>query len=442
MLMEPLAIAGPLPRRPSRQVLIGRVAVGGGAPVVVQSMTNTDTADVAATASQVADLARAGSEIVRLTVNTREAAAAVPRIRERLLAMNLDVPLVGDFHFNGHKLLAEVPDAAVALDKLRINPGNVGKGAKRDEQFAALIEIACRYDKPIRIGVNWGSLDPEVLARIMDQNQARAVPADATAIMREAMVASALESAAKAMELGLREDRIVLSCKVSGVQDLIAVYRSLAARCDFALHLGLTEAGLGSKGIVASTAAMAVLLQEGIGDTIRVSLTPEPNGERSREVVVAQEILQTMGLRAFVPQVAACPGCGRTSSTVFQALAGDIQDYVRSRMPAWRAEHSGVETMTLAVMGCVVNGPGESRHANIGISLPGTGEEPVAPVYVDGERICTLRGDDIAAQFKTIVEDYVARKYPARDLAPHARNPGSLPPTGGRMPSRGGPAKA
>ena len=414
MLPEPLAGAGRLPRRATRQVMVGRIAIGGGAPVVVQSMTNTETANVDATVAQVSELARAGSEIVRITVNTREAAAAVPLIRNRLLAMNLDVPLVGDFHFNGHKLLTEVPEAAAALAKLRINPGNVGKGAKRDEQFSQLIEIACRHGKPVRIGVNWGSLDAEVLARLMDQNQRRPSPLGATEIMREAMVTSALESASRAVELGLPAEAIVLSCKVSGVQDLIAVYRSLAARCDYALHLGLTEAGLGSKGIVASTAAMAVLLQEGIGDTIRVSLTPEPGGERTREVIVAQEILQSMGLRAFVPQVAACPGCGRTSSTQFQSLAGEIQDYVRSRMPVWRATRTAVETMTLAVMGCVVNGPGESRHADIGISLPGTGEEPVAPVYVDGERVTTLRGDDIAAEFKAIVEDYVARKYSPR----------------------------
>ena len=414
MLPEPLAGAARLPRRATRQVMVGRIAIGGGAPIVVQSMTNTETANVDATVAQVSELARAGSEIVRVTVNTREAAAAVPQIRNRLLAMNLDVPLVGDFHFNGHKLLSEVPDAAAALAKLRINPGNVGKGAKRDEQFSQLIEIACRHGKPVRIGVNWGSLDAEVLARLMDQNQRRPSPLGATEIMREAMVTSALESASRAVEVGLPAEAIVLSCKVSGVQDLIAVYRSLAARCDYALHLGLTEAGLGSKGIVASTAAMAVLLQEGIGDTIRVSLTPEPGGERTREVIVAQEILQSMGLRAFVPQVAACPGCGRTSSTQFQSLAGDIQDYVRSRMPVWRAARTGVETMNLAVMGCVVNGPGESRHADIGISLPGTGEEPVAPVYVDGERVTTLRGGDIAAEFKAIVEDYVARKYSLR----------------------------
>jgi (E)-4-hydroxy-3-methylbut-2-enyl-diphosphate synthase len=382
--------------------------------VVVQSMTNTDTEDVFATAMQVAQLARAGSELVRITVNTREAAAAVPKIRDRLAQMNVAVPLIGDFHFNGHKLLAEHPACAEALAKLRINPGNVGKGAKRDEQFAQLIEIACRYDKPIRIGVNWGSLDQALLARVMDENAKRAEPKDATEIMREAMVMSALESAAQAEALGLPGDHIILSCKVSGVQDLIAIYRELAGRCDYPLHLGLTEAGMGSKGIVASTAALGVLLQEGIGDTIRVSLTPEPNGDRTREVIVAQEILQTMGLRAFTPLVAACPGCGRTTSTVFQELAQDIQNYVRERMPEWRLARVGVENMTLAVMGCVVNGPGESKHASIGISLPGTGEAPVAPVYVDGERVVTLRGENIAAEFRQIVDDYVARKYPER----------------------------
>jgi (E)-4-hydroxy-3-methylbut-2-enyl-diphosphate synthase len=397
--------------------MVGKVGVGGtapAAPVVVQSMTNTDTEDIFATAMQVAQLARAGSELVRITVNTREAAAAVPKIRERLVQMNVDVPLVGDFHFNGHKLLAEHPACAEALAKLRINPGNVGKGARRDEQFAQLIEIACRYDKPVRIGVNWGSLDQALLARVMDENARRAEPKDATEIMREAMVTSALESATQAESLGLPGDHIILSCKVSGVQDLIAIYRELAGRCDYPLHLGLTEAGMGSKGIVASTAALAVLLQEGIGDTIRVSLTPEPNGDRTREVIVAQEILQTMGLRAFTPLVAACPGCGRTTSTVFQELAQDIQDYVRERMPEWRLARVGVENMTLAVMGCVVNGPGESKHASIGISLPGTGEAPVAPVYVDGERVVTLRGDNIAAEFRQIVDDYVAKKYPAR----------------------------
>lgn len=403
-----------LPRRVSRRVNVGKVGVGGTAPIVVQSMTNTDTEDVFATSMQVAQLARAGSELVRITVNTREAAAAVPKIRERLARMNVDVPLIGDFHFNGHKLLAEFPACAESLAKLRINPGNVGKGAKRDEQFAQLIEIACRFDKPIRIGVNWGSLDQALLARIMDENALRAEPKDAIEIMREAMVASALESAAQAEALGLAGDRIVLSCKVSGVQDLIAVYRDLAARCDYPLHLGLTEAGMGSKGIVASTAALAVLLQEGIGDTIRVSLTPEPNGDRTREVIVAQEILQTMGLRAFTPLVAACPGCGRTTSTVFQELAQEIQTYVRERMPTWNMQRIGVENMTLAVMGCVVNGPGESKHANIGISLPGTGEAPVAPVYVDGQRVVTLRGKNIAAEFRQIVDDYVARTYPSR----------------------------
>ncbi len=405
---------GPLARRRTRQVLVGKVAVGGQAPVVVQSMTNTDTADVIGTARQVAQLARAGSEIVRVTVNTREAAAAVPKIREQLLKMNLEVPLVGDFHFNGHKLLEEVPACAEALDKLRINPGNVGKGKKRDEQFARLIEIACRCNKPVRIGVNWGSLDQDLLARIMDENARRPVPQDATALMREAMISSALESAARAEELGLPGNAIVLSCKVSGVQDLIGIYRELAGRSDYPLHLGLTEAGMGSKGIVASSAALAVLLQEGIGDTIRVSLTPEPDGERSREVVVAQEILQTMGLRAFTPLVAACPGCGRTTSTTFQELAQDIQSYVRERMPVWRLDHVGVENMSLAVMGCVVNGPGESKHADIGISLPGTGEIPVAPVYVDGERSVTLKGDNIAAEFRAIIDDYVLRKYPRR----------------------------
>lgn len=401
-------------RRVSRLAMVAKVGVGGTAPIVIQSMTNTDTEDVFATAMQVAQLARAGSELVRITVNTREAAAAVPKIRERLAQMNLDVPLIGDFHFNGHKLLAEYPACAEALAKLRINPGNVGKGARRDEQFAQLIEIACKYDKPIRIGVNWGSLDQSLLARIMDSNAKRSEPKNATEIMREAMVTSALESAVQAEDLGLAGDRIVLSCKVSGVQDLIAVYRELAIRCDYPLHLGLTEAGMGSKGIVASTAALGVLLQEGIGDTIRVSLTPEPNGDRTREVIVAQEILQTMGLRAFTPLVAACPGCGRTTSTVFQELAQDIQSYVRERMPDWRLTRIGVENMTLAVMGCVVNGPGESKHANIGISLPGTGEAPVAPVYVDGERVTTLRGDNISAEFHRIVDDYVSRKYPER----------------------------
>lgn len=405
---------GRLARRQTRTVRIGCVEIGGGHPVAVQSMTNTDTADDVATAVQVAQLARAGSEIVRITVDTQEAARAVPKIRERLLAMNLDVPLVGDFHFNGHKLLGDNPACAEALDKLRINPGNVGRGAKRDDHFAQLIHLACRHEKPVRIGVNWGSLDPALLARTMDENARRPNPKDAVQIMREAMVKSALESAAKAEELGLPGNAIVLSCKVSGVQDLIAIYRDLAARCEYPLHLGLTEAGMGSKGIVASTAALSVLLQEGIGDTIRVSLTPEPNGDRTQEVVVAQEILQTMGLRAFTPLVAACPGCGRTTSTVFQELAQDIQAHVRLQMPEWRLLYEGVENMTLAVMGCVVNGPGESKHANIGISLPGTGETPVAPVYVDGEKTVTLKGDDIAREFKAIVDDYVARRYPRR----------------------------
>lgn len=410
--------AAGIARHATRRVMIGKVGVGGTAPdglpspVVIQSMTNTDTTDVLGTAQQVAELYRAGSEMVRITVNTREAAMAVPKIRERLAQLNLDVPLVGDFHFNGHKLLTEAPECAAALDKLRINPGNVGKGARRDEQFASLIEIACKYHKPVRIGVNWGSLDQSLLARLMDENARRSEPKDATGLMREAMVTSALESAAQAEALGLPGDAIILSCKVSGVQDLIAIYRDLAAKSRYPLHLGLTEAGMGSKGIVASTAALAVLLQEGIGDTIRVSLTPEPGGERTREVVVAQEILQTMGLRAFVPMVVACPGCGRTTSTVFQELAQDIQTYVRARMPEWQQRHKGVENMTLAVMGCVVNGPGESKHANLGISLPGTGEEPVAPVYEDGGRITTLRGENIAAEFRHIIDAYVEKKYP------------------------------
>ncbi|MFU2488249.1 flavodoxin-dependent (E)-4-hydroxy-3-methylbut-2-enyl-diphosphate synthase [Thauera sp. WH-1] len=403
--------ACPLSRHRTRQVRVGKVRVGGDAPVVVQSMTNTDTADVLGTAMQVTELARAGSEIVRITVNNEAAAAAVPKIRDRLLALNLDVPLVGDFHYNGHKLLTDFPACAEALAKFRINPGNVGAGAKRDPQFAAIVELACRYDKPVRIGVNWGSLDQAVLARIMDENASRAEPRDAGAVMREALVVSALESAAKAEEYGLGRERIILSAKVSSVQDLIAVYRDLARRSDYALHLGLTEAGMGSKGIVGSTAALAVLLQEGIGDTIRISLTPEPGGSRTQEVVVAQEILQTMGLRAFTPMVTACPGCGRTTSTFFQELASGIQDYVRAQMPVWREQYDGVENMTLAVMGCVVNGPGESKHANIGISLPGTGETPAAPVFVDGEKVVTLRGDNIAAEFKAIVDNYVATRY-------------------------------
>jgi len=405
---------GLLARRKTRSVRVGGVSVGGAHPVVVQSMTNTDTADEVATAIQVAQLARAGSEIVRITVNSQEAARAVPQIRERLQQMNVSVPLVGDFHFNGHKLLTENPACVEALDKLRINPGNVGRGAKRDDQFAQIVELAARYGKPVRIGVNWGSLDQALLARIMDENAQRPQPKDVVEVMREAMITSALESAAQAEALGLPGDAIVLSCKVSGVQDLIAIYRELARRCDYPLHLGLTEAGMGSKGIVASTAAMAVLLQEGLGDTIRVSLTPEPNGDRTREVIVAQEILQTLGLRAFTPLVAACPGCGRTTSTVFQELAQGIQAHVREKMPEWRLRYNGVENMTLAVMGCVVYGPGESKHANIGISLPGSGETPVAPVFVDGEKTVTLKGDNIAAEFKAIVDHYVATHYEKR----------------------------
>lgn len=400
-----------LPRHKSVGVRVGSIIIGGDAPVIVQSMTNTDTADEVATAIQVAQLARAGSELVRITVNTAEAASAVPAIRARLDDMDCHVPLVGDFHFNGHKLLTAYPECARALAKYRINPGNVGHGKKRDEQFATLIETACKYDKPVRIGVNWGSLDPEMLARVMDENARSAEPMDAGYVMRKALITSALESAAKAEELGLPRDHIVLSCKVSGVQDLIAVYRELAAQCDYALHLGLTEAGMGSKGIVASTAALAVLLFEGIGDTIRISLTPEPGGDRAREVIVAQEILQTMGLRAFVPLVAACPGCGRTTSTYFQELAESIQAYVREQMTTWREQYDGVENMTLAVMGCVVNGPGESKHANIGISLPGSGENPVAPVYVDGQKTVTLKGDNIAGEFRHIVDEYVRTKY-------------------------------
>jgi (E)-4-hydroxy-3-methylbut-2-enyl-diphosphate synthase len=400
--------------RSSVGVRIGQVSVGGGAPVVVQSMTNTDTEDESATVLQVAQLARAGSELVRITVNTAAAAKVVSAIRTRLDDMDCHVPLVGDFHFNGHKLLTEYPDCAQALAKYRINPGNVGHGKKRDEQFATMIETACKYDKPVRIGVNWGSLDPELLARIMDKNAESSDPKDAGHVMREALITSALESAAKAEEIGLGRDRIILSCKVSGVQDLIAVYRDLAACCNYALHLGLTEAGMGSKGIVASTAALSVLLQEGIGDTIRISLTPEPGGDRAREVVVAQEILQTMGLRAFAPLVAACPGCGRTTSTYFQELAENIQSYVRNQMIVWREQYDGVENMTLAVMGCVVNGPGESKHANIGISLPGSGERPVAPVYVDGQKSVTLKGDNIAGEFREIVDEYVQTKYPKK----------------------------
>ncbi|MBS1169494.1 MAG: ispG [Burkholderiaceae bacterium] len=408
-------VSGPLPRMMRRGVPVEygtrRVLVGGGAPVVVQSMTNTDTANVTATAVQVAELAHAGSELVRITVNTPEAAAAVPAIREQLDRSGVDVPLVGDFHYNGHTLLKNFPDCARALSKYRINPGNVGQGAKRDAQFAQMIEVACEYSKPVRIGVNWGSLEQALLARIMDENAARAEPWNAQAVMYEALITSAIESAQMAENIGLPGERIVLSCKVSGVQDLIAVYRELARRCNYALHLGLTEAGMGSKGIVASTAAMSVLLQEGIGDTIRVSLTPEPGGGRTQEVIVAQEILQTMGLRQFMPMVASCPGCGRTTSTVFQELAASIQDFLRMQMPQWREHYPGVENMNVAVMGCIVNGPGESKHANIGISLPGTGESPAAPVFVDGERKMTLRGARIAEEFQQIVLEYVQKNY-------------------------------
>ncbi|MEY6433498.1 flavodoxin-dependent (E)-4-hydroxy-3-methylbut-2-enyl-diphosphate synthase [Thioalkalicoccus limnaeus] len=401
-------------RHPTLPVRIGDIVVGGNAPIVVQSMTNTDTADVAATVTQVADLARAGSELVRITVNNESAAKAVPRVREALDARGIGVPLIGDFHFNGHRLLTDYPACAEALAKYRINPGNVGRGERRDSQFATMIEIACRYRRPVRIGVNWGSLDPELIARMMDENARSASPKPVDAVMREAMVQSALESATRAEALGLPRDQILLSCKMSGVQDLIAVYRMLAARGPYALHLGLTEAGMGSKGIVASTAALAVLLQEGIGDTIRVSLTPEPGASRTNEVVVAQEILQTMGLRSFTPMVTACPGCGRTTSTLFQELARDIQDHLRAQMPIWREQFPGVETMQVAVMGCVVNGPGESKHANIGISLPGTGERPSAPVFVDGEKVTTLKGDSIAEQFLRLVDDYVKTRYRVR----------------------------
>ena len=414
---EPPTVNDLIARRTTRAARIGHVRLGGKAPIVVQSMTNTDTADVARTTAQVLALANAGSELVRVTVNTLDAARAVPAIRVSLDAARCNVPLVGDFHFNGHKLLAEVPECAATLAKYRINPGNVGKGAKRDEQFTQMIETACRFDKPVRIGVNWGSLDQDLLARMMDENAARSVPWAAEQVMREALITSAIESARRAEAIGLKGDRIVLSCKVSGVQDLIGVYRELARRSDYPLHLGLTEAGMGSKGIVASTAAMAVLLQEGIGDTIRVSLTPDPGGDRTTEVIVAQEILQTMGLRSFAPLVIACPGCGRTTSTVFQELAASIQRYLRQQMPIWRESYPGVESMHVAVMGCVVNGPGESRFANVGISLPGTGERPVAPVYVDGAKTVTLKGDRIAEEFQAIVEDYVLRKYGAARLA-------------------------
>ncbi|HLU18471.1 MAG TPA: flavodoxin-dependent (E)-4-hydroxy-3-methylbut-2-enyl-diphosphate synthase [Pusillimonas sp.] len=409
------ALVGPAPRRQTRRVNVSwadnTVRVGGDSPVVVQSMTNTDTADAVATAIQVKELAMAGSELVRITVNTPEAAREVPAIREQLDRMGVSVPLVGDFHYNGHKLLSQFPECAQALSKYRINPGNMGGGKRRDDNFAQMIEVAARNAKPVRIGVNWGSLDHELLARMMDENAKRDRPWTAQAVMREALVVSAISNAMRAEELGLPGDAIVLSCKVSHVQDLIAVYRDLSSRCDYPLHLGLTEAGMGSKGIVASTAALSVLLQEGIGDTIRISLTPEPGGDRTREVVVAQEILQTMGLRAFTPMVVACPGCGRTSSTVFQELADSIQSYLRKQMPVWRTRYPGVESMNVAVMGCVVNGPGESRHADIGISLPGTGEIPSAPVYIDGERTVTLKGDHIATEFQAIVENYVERRY-------------------------------
>ncbi len=407
--------SGPSIRRVSRQVAITQgthqILVGGTAPIVIQSMTNTDTADAIGTAIQIKALALAGSELVRITVNNPEAAAAVPAIREQLDRMGIDVPLVGDFHYNGHTLLNAYPECARALSKYRINPGNVGQGAKRDTQFAQMIEVACKYDKPVRIGVNWGSLDQALLARIMDQNAERVEPWAAQAVMYEALVTSAIENALRAEQLGLARDKIILSCKVSGVQDLIAVYRELARRCDYPLHLGLTEAGMGSKGIVASTAALSVLLQEGIGDTIRISLTPEPGGDRTREVIVGQEILQTMGLRKFTPMVIACPGCGRTTSTVFQVLADSIQTYLRDQMPVWKIDFPGVEAMNVAVMGCIVNGPGESKHANIGISLPGTGETPSAPVFVDGEKTVTLRGDRIAEEFQAIVLDYVQTRY-------------------------------
>ncbi|MCC7081558.1 MAG: flavodoxin-dependent (E)-4-hydroxy-3-methylbut-2-enyl-diphosphate synthase [Burkholderiales bacterium] len=408
---------GPSVRRNTRRTQVGDVTIGAGAPIVVQSMTNTDTADATATADQVFELARAGSELVRITVNSLDAARAVTAIRDRLAARGCAVPLIGDFHFNGHKLLTQVPDCAQALAKYRINPGNVGQGRRRDEQFAQMIEIACRYDKPVRIGVNWGSLDPALARRMMDENARLRAPRDAAAVTREALIVSALASAEQAERWGLRGDRIILSAKVSSVQELVAVYRDLARRCDYPLHLGLTEAGMGSKAIVASTAALAILLQEGIGDTVRISLTPEPGGDRTREVLVAQELLQTMGLRAFAPLVTACPGCGRTSSTFFQELAERIQSYLRMQMPLWRRDYPGVETLQVAVMGCVVNGPGESKHADIGISLPGSGENPVAPVYIDGGRHVTLKGDTIAEDFQRLVEAYVRRRYASAPLA-------------------------
>lgn len=409
-LPEPPAF-GPKARQPTGGVKVGNVIVGGGNPIVVQSMTNTDTTDIKGTADQIAQLWRAGSELVRITVNTIEAAAAVPRIKDRLDMMNIDVPIIGDFHYNGHTLLTEEPACAEALAKYRINPGNVGFGKKKDTQFATMIEKAIEYDKPVRIGANWGSLDQALATHLMDENALLAVPKDAGEVLREALIRSALDSAYKAFEIGLPKEKIILSAKVSGVQELIAVYRELAKRSDFALHLGLTEAGIGSKGIVASSAALAVLLQEGIGDTIRISLTPEPGQSRTAEVIVAQELLQTMGLRAFTPMVTACPGCGRTTSTFFQELAQKVQNHVRDQMPVWKIKHPGAENLTLAVMGCIVNGPGESRHANIGISLPGTGEAPSAPVFEDGQKTVTLRGENIADEFITLIDDYVARNY-------------------------------
>ena len=400
-------------RHVTTAVKVGSVTIGGGHPVVVQSMTNTVTADAVRTAIQCAELAKAGSEIVRITVDTEDAAKAVPYIREQLDKMDCHVPLVGDFHFNGHRLLSQYPDCAKMLDKYRINPGNVGKGKKRDEQFSTMIEIACQHNKAVRIGANWGSLDQELLARMLDDNNQQQQPLPLTEINRQAVIRSALESAQRAEALGLRKDQIIISCKMSVVQDLIEVYRSLAAQSSYALHLGLTEAGMGSKGIVASTAALAVLLQQGIGDTIRISLTPEPGGARTEEVIVAQEILQTMGLRSFTPMVTACPGCGRTNSTFFQELSQDIQTYLREKMPAWKMTHPGVEEMKVAVMGCIVNGPGESKHADIGISLPGIGEQQAMPVFIDGERKLTLKGDSITEEFKQIIDDYVARRFSA-----------------------------
>ncbi|MDB5599629.1 MAG: 4-hydroxy-3-methylbut-2-en-yl diphosphate synthase [Xanthobacteraceae bacterium] len=411
MTMNSTPEAAPMPRHRSVQVMVGRVPVGGGAPIVVQSMTNTDTADIAGTVAQVAALARAGSELVRITVDRDEAAAAVPHIKERLVRIGVDVPIVGDFHYIGHKLLADHPACAQALDKYRINPGNVGFKDKKDRQFSAIVETAIRYGKPVRIGANWGSLDQELLTHLMDLNARSAAPIEARAVTREAMVQSALLSAQRAEEIGLPRDRIILSAKVSAVQDLIAVYAEMARRSDYALHLGLTEAGMGSKGIVASSAAMGVLLQQGIGDTIRVSLTPEPGGDRTVEVTVAQELLQTMGFRTFVPLVAACPGCGRTTSTTFQELARDIQDFIRTSMPEWKTRYPGVEGLNVAVMGCIVNGPGESKHADIGISLPGTGEQPTAPVFIDGHKAATLRGPTLMADFKQLVIDYIERRF-------------------------------